>query len=92
MTCKCGMEARFICNGQSQALNYWYCDTCKDIPTASLSPDDSWEQLSFSKVSTPSSSPSTGAIYYTLDPVTGNGHFVDADGNPIDYSSSLVFY
>lgn len=96
MTCNCGTEARYVSNGVNDALNYWYCDNCKDIAEASIEDDysddfdrmvDDEDQSGFN-FSTRQYDPNgpaqdPGVIYWTLDPVTGYGQFVDHTGKAI---------
>ncbi len=35
---KCQTKARYVINGRSERLNYWYCDTCKDEPASDSEP------------------------------------------------------
>jgi hypothetical protein len=35
---KCRTEARWVVNGISANLQYWYCDTCKDVAS------DDWKE------------------------------------------------
>lgn len=47
MICACGTSARYVRNGASERLNYWFCDTCKDEPKLSEPPTDDLSQLDY---------------------------------------------